>query len=47
MKFLAGVGNFLGFVLKLLLSSAVATFFLTVFIPDKVQNAVEIFKNFF
>lgn len=51
----AGKGlKIVGFILKMLLCmifilfiAVLATFFISIFLPENVQKAIEIFKNFF
>lgn len=52
MKFIDGITGFFAKIFKFVLNifhicflAVLATFFLTVFIPDNVVNAIEIFKN--
>ena len=52
MKFINGIMGFFSKVFKVVLNifhicflAVLATFFLTVFMPDNVVNAIEIFKN--
>ena len=45
MKILTALFNLLLFVIGIALISFVATFFLTIFMPENVQNAIQIFKN--
>ena len=47
MKIVTTVLNFLFTTAGILLGAFVATFFLSVFMPENVQNALEIFEKFF